>query len=70
MQVESRNGLRAGAISWVIAGFYAGYIFASTVREQFRSVMEERALESEVFFCHLYLNKVILIKDTKTGRFI
>jgi len=56
--------------AWIIAGLYSGHIFARTVREQFRMVMEERALESEILFCHLYLEKVLLVKDKKTGKLI
>ena len=56
--------------AWVIGGFYAGYMFTATAREQFRMLMEERALQSEIIFCYLYLNKILLVKDNRTGAII
>lgn len=56
--------------AWIIGGFYGGYIFASTARLQFTMVMEERALASEVFFCYLYLNRILIVRDNKQNRIL
>ncbi|TET45505.1 hypothetical protein E3J62_07030 [candidate division TA06 bacterium] len=61
---------RNPALSWVIGGFYAGYISGGMIRWRFGRLVETRALQSEVFFCYLYLNKVLIIKDNKTGMLI
>jgi len=53
--------------AWVLGGFEAGYIFASTARLHFSICMENRALLSDIFFCYLYLNRVVLIRDNKTN---
>jgi len=56
--------------AWVIGGFYAGYMFTATLREQFRMLMEERALQSEIIFCYLYLSKILCVRDNRTGALI
>lgn len=54
--------------AWVIGGFYLGYLFTSTAREQFRMLVEEVALSSELIFCFLYLRKVLLVFDHRSGK--
>lgn len=56
--------------AWVIGGFYGGYIFTSTARQQLTMVLEERALASEVFFCYLYLNRMLVVKDNRLNRIL
>jgi len=45
-------------------------IFAMTAREHYRMVVEERALQSEIFFCYMFKNRYLLIKDNKTDKII
>ena len=56
--------------AWIIGGFYGGYIFAATARLQVTMVLEERALASEVFFCYLYLSRILIVRDNKQNRVV
>jgi hypothetical protein len=56
--------------AWDIGGFYLGYLFTSTARERFRMLVEEVALRSEIVFCSLYLRKVFIVFDNRTGKFL
>lgn len=58
------------AWAWIIGGFYGGYIFASTARLQLTMLLEERALASEVMFCYLYLNRMLVVRDNRQNRFL
>jgi len=40
-------------------------IFSMTAREQYRMVVEERALESEVFFCYMFHKGYFLLRDNQ-----
>ena len=54
--------------SVIIGSMVFSQIFAMTAREQQRSVLQDRALESEILFCYLFKNKYLSIKNTKTNR--
>jgi hypothetical protein len=54
--------------SVIIGSLLFSQIFTLTAREQYRTVVEERALQSEVFFCYMLKNKHILVKDSKKNR--
>ncbi|WP_152266386.1 hypothetical protein [Agriterribacter humi] len=54
--------------SVLIGSMLFSQIFAMTAREQYRSVVEERALQSEIFFCYMLKTKHLLVKDTKTNK--
>lgn len=62
--------LRNPVWGWVLGGFYAGYVCGAMVRWRFRRLVERSALESEALFCYLYLNRVLIIKDNRTGMLI
>lgn len=48
--------------AWVIVGFDAGYIFTATATTHANTVLINRALHSEVLFCHMYFSRVIILK--------
>lgn len=52
----------------IIGSLLFSQIFTLTAREQYRTVVEERALQSEVFFCYMLKNKYIFVKDKKTNK--
>lgn len=54
--------------SVIIGSLLFSQIFTLTAREQYRTVVEERALQSEVFFCYMIKNKHIWVKDNKTNK--
>jgi hypothetical protein len=54
--------------SVLIGSMLFSQIFAMTAREQYRSVVEERGLSSEIFFCYMLKTKHLLVKDTKTNK--
>lgn len=54
--------------SILIGSMLFSQIFAMTAREQYRSVVEERGLQSEIFFCYMLKTKHLLVKDTKTNK--
>jgi hypothetical protein len=56
--------------SIIIGSMLFAQIFTLTAREQYRKVIEERALQSEVFFCYMFKKGHIFIKDNKTNRII
>ena len=58
------------AWAWIIGGFFGGYIFAATARLQFTMVMEQRALMSEVFFCYLYLSRILVVMDNNQNKLL
>lgn len=56
--------------SVIIGSLLFSQIFAMTAREHYRTVIEERAFHSETFFCFLYRDGHIVIKDTKTNKIL
>jgi len=56
--------------AWVIGGFYGGFVSISTVRLHFTMILEERVLASEIFFCYLYLNHMIVVRDNRHNKFL
>src|SRR5690606_28850525 len=54
--------------SVIIGSLLFTHIFLLTAREQYRIIVEERALQSEVFFCYMLKYKYILVKDNKTNK--
>jgi hypothetical protein len=54
--------------SMLVGSMLFSQIFTMTAREQYRILIEERALQSEVFFCYMLKNKHLLVKDTKTDK--
>jgi uncharacterized membrane protein len=56
--------------SAIIGSMLFTQIFILTAREQYRMVVEERALQSEVFFCYMFKKGHILIKDNKTNKIL
>ncbi len=53
--------------SIIIGSMLFTQIFTLTAREQYRKVIEERALQSEVFFCYMFKKGHIFIKDNKSN---
>jgi hypothetical protein len=53
--------------STIIGSMLFAQIFSLTAREQYRMVVEERALQSEVFFCYLFKKGHILVRDNSTN---
>jgi hypothetical protein len=47
--------------AWVVAGFEASYLFASTATTHASMALVNRALHSEVLFCHMYFTRVIVL---------
>jgi hypothetical protein len=56
--------------SLVIGSMLFAQIFTMTAREQYRMAIEERALQSEVFFCYMFKYHYILIRDNKTNKIL
>jgi hypothetical protein len=56
--------------STIIGSMLFAQIFTLIAREQYRMVVEEQALRSEVFFCYMFKKGHLLIKDNKTKRII
>ncbi|MDD5140318.1 MAG: hypothetical protein PHY43_08690 [Verrucomicrobiales bacterium] len=56
--------------AWVIGGFYGGIIFAGTARLQLTMLLEKKALTSEILFCYLFLNRILVVKDNKRNEFL
>lgn len=54
--------------SCIIGTMLFSQIFTMTAREQYRMVVEERALYSEIFFCYMFKNSHIVVKDNKSNR--
>lgn len=54
--------------SLLIGSMLFSQIFAMTAREQYRSVLEERGIQSEIFFCYMLKTKHLLVKDIKTNK--
>ncbi len=54
--------------AWVVVGFDAGYLFNGTAKTHASIALVNRALHSEVLFCHMYFTRVIVLKseDAKT----
>ncbi len=51
----------------VLGGFYISLAFSFAVRIYTSMVIERIALSSEVFFCYLYYQGIISVKNTETG---
>ena len=51
--------------SVLIGSMLFSQIFAMTAREQYRSVVEERGLQSEIFFCYMLKNETPSCKGHK-----
>lgn len=54
--------------SVIIGSYLLSLMFSMTAREQYRMTLTSRAMKSETFFCHLFENKLISIKNTKTNK--
>lgn len=56
--------------SVIIGSMLFAQIFTLTAREQYRMVVEERALQSEVFFSYMFKKGHIMVKDNKTNKIL
>ena len=56
--------------SVIIGSLLFSQIFTMTAREQYRTVVEEMALQSEVFFCYMLKKRHILVKDNMTNKIL
>lgn len=54
--------------SMIIGSMLFAQIFTMTAREQYRMIVEQRALQSEVLFCYMFKRGLIVIKDNKSNR--
>ena len=56
--------------SVIIGSMLFSQIFTLTAREQYRMVVEERVLHSEVFFVYLFQTKQLFVKNLITGKYL
>lgn len=56
--------------STIVGSMLFTQIFTLTAREQYRLVLEERALQSEVFFCYMFKKGHMTIMDKNTNKIL